>query len=308
MKLATFRDGSRDGQLIVVSRDLTQAHFATGIATRMQQLLDDWNFVSPQLEDLYTALNHGKARHAFAPDPRTLMAPLPRAAQWVQAPGYAAGDAEPGALPALRRAAADSFFGPLDDAPWPADEALDCGAGLAVATGDLAQGASPEAALESVRLLLLCNDWLRPERAPAEAALALSTAFGPVAVTPDELGAAWQHGRVAGTLAVQLNGKPLGRLETGPEMRHPFGTLLAQLAAGRALGAGSLLGSGPVRNADPAHGVACLADKREREAAEHGEPRSGWLQPGDRVRIEFKGRDGHSVFGAIEQRVAAPAG
>jgi fumarylacetoacetate (FAA) hydrolase len=304
MKLATYKDGSRDGQLVVVSRDLAQAHFAVGIATRMQQLLDDWNFISPQLEDVYATLNGGKARHAFAFDPRLAMAPLPRAYQRLEGvPG--------GAATLLQQAAGDASLGATDDAPFADPEAeVDIGPGLAAITGDVAQGSAAAAALEGVRLLMLSNAWVlrRLEAAEREQGAGRlhsrpATAYAPVAVTPDELGEAWQRGRVHLNLSVQLGGKALGLIEAAPAMRAHFGQLIAEAARTRTVRAGSIVDTGTLRNADPARGHPCLADKRTLEAAEHGEARSPWLEDGDVVRIEMKGRDGASIFGAIEQRL-----
>ncbi len=327
MKLATLKDGSRDGQLAVVSRDLASAHFAAGIAGTMQQLLDDWNFLSPQLEDLYTTLNHGKARHAFPFEPRQCMAPLPRAFQWVDASAYLphvervrrARGAEPPATlrddPLMYQGGSDALLGPCDDAVFAsADDGIDYEGELAVVTGDVPMGCAPEAALESVRLLLLANDWTLRERVPAELAKGFgfvqakpATAFAPVAVTPDELGAEWQGGRARLTLLVQRNGRPVARLATGPEMHFDFGTLLAHLARTRRLGAGSIVGGGTVSNADAAAGCACLAEQRALELLADGAARTPWMGEGETVRLEALAGDGHSVFGAIEQRVALAA-
>ncbi len=320
MKLATYKDGSRDGQLVVVSRDLSQAHFATATATRLQQVLDDWNFLSPQLQDLYVTLNHGRARHAFAFDPRLCMAPLPRAYQFVEAAAYPQhqarlGPGEPAAAaPTLVQRASDDFLGAHDDA-WFGAEAwgIDFGAGLAVLTADVAMGASPEQALDGVRLIVLANSWcLRQleadERAGGGPALQSrpAAAFGPVAVTPDELGEAWRGGRAQLTLQSTCNGKRLGLNEAGPEMAWHFGQLIADLAKTRNLRAGAMVGAGTVSNADAAKGHACIAEKRAVEAPDQGQAGTPFLKTGDRVRIEVKGRDGLSLFGAIEQRVGGP--
>lgn len=319
MKLATYHDGSRDGQLVVVSRDLATAHFATGIATRMQQVLDDWNFISPQLEDLSTLLNQGRARHAFAFEPARCMAPLPRAAQWVTGGACAAhwqrlagpAAAVAGGEPLQRRGASDHFLGPVEDLVLPASaQGIDFESGLAVVTGDVPAGMSASSALESVRLLMLACDWVLrddpPARAPAEEPLQarVGTSFSPVAVTPDELGSAWQAGRVALTLHTTCNGRNLGLCEAGPEMAFHFGQLIASVARHRALRAGSLVGTGPVSPADAAKGFHCLAEKRAQEQVEHGEARTAWLQFGDIVRVEMKGPDGHDLFGSIEQNVS----
>jgi fumarylacetoacetate (FAA) hydrolase len=308
MKLATYHDGSRDGQLIVVSRDLALAHYASGIATRLQQVLDDWNFMSPQLEELSQTLNHGKARHAFAFEPAKCLAPLPRAFRWAVGNAYVE---QPDAR--LVDAAADRLLGP-QDAIVCAESGLDLDfeAGLAVVTGDVPAGATPEAALEGVRLLLLANDLHLRARAdhPGPGASRFATAFGPVAVTPDELGPAWSGGRVHLKLDVAVNGKRFGLVDAGAEMRVHFGELIARLARNRALSAGSLVGSGPVHNADPSRGFASIAVKWEMAAgtgadADGATPGAGFMKPGDTLRIDLRGSDGNSVFGAIEQRVVA---
>ena len=327
MKLATYKDGSRDGQLVVVSRDLSTAHYATGTATRLQQVLDDWNFLSPQLQDLYVTLNQGKARHAFAFEPRQCMAPLPRAYQWAEAAAYpnhltlqcqARGEALPEGLrqdPSIRQGGSDDFLGPCDDA-WFGSETwgIDFAAGLAVVTGDVGMGASPEQALDGVRLLMLANAWTLRQLATAELAKGWgwlqskpAAAFSPVAVTPDELGDAWQRGRVHGALQTHRGGQKVGLADTGPEMHWHFGQLIAHLAKTRNLRAGTIVGSGPVSNQDSAKGHSCIADKQAREAIEASAAKTGFMQFGDTLRIEMTGRDGLSLFGAINQRVTGPA-
>lgn len=328
MKLATLKDGSRDGQLVVVSRDGAQAHFANGIATRLQQVLDDWNFLSPQLEDLYTTLNHGKARHAFTFDPRQCMAPLPRAYQWADASAYlthverlwkAKGlalrdDARTELL--MYQGGSDHLLGPCDDAFF-FDEAwgIDFEAELAVITGDIPMGANAEQALDGVRLLTLANDWtlrhLVPHELPKQFGFLQSkppTAFAPLAVTPDELGDAWSGGRLQLPLVSTWNGRKVGLPDAGTGMDFSFGQILAHLARTRPVRAGSLVGSGTVSNADLAKGWGCIAEKRALEVLEGGEARTPFMVFGDTVRIEMKGRDGQSVFGAIEQRVVGPGG
>ncbi|HSI57390.1 MAG TPA: fumarylacetoacetate hydrolase family protein [Ideonella sp.] len=327
MKLATYHDGSRDGQLVVVSRDLASAHYTSGIATRLQQVLDDWNFLSPQLEDLSTTLNHGRARHAFPFEPQKCMAPLPRAYQWVVGSAYlsrvellrkAQGGELPPSLygePLMARGGSDHFDGPCQDAVFASAEAgIDFEAGLAAITGDVAPGTPPAQALEGLRLLMLANDWSLRALLQAEAARGApgcqgwpATAFSPVAVTPDELGEAWQGGRVHLTLQTTLNDRKVGLCEAGPEMSFHFGQLLAHLAKTRALRAGTIVGSGAVGNQDASKGCNSIAERRALETLEHGEPRTPFLQFGDTVRIEMKGRDGLSVFGAIEQTLSDPA-
>ena len=326
MKLATYKDGSRDGQLVVVSRDLGLAHYASGIAGRLQQVLDDWNFLSPQLEDLYLTLNQGRARHAFSFEPRQCMAPLPRAFQWAHAAAWpnhavlrarAAGVAltdDEAIDPPLVQAAGDGFLGPNDVAWFGSDRwGIDFEAGLAVITGDVDSGASESQALDGVRLLVLANAWRLRELPAGEGTPGASplqtrpaTAFGPVAVTPDELGPAWKAGRVQLKLQVRLNGHQIGLCETGPEMALHFGQLIARLGRTRPVRAGSLVGALPVSNDDAARGSCCIADRRAREWLARGEAATGYLVAGDTVRVELTGSNGQSVFGAVEQTVAAP--
>lgn len=321
MKLASYQDGSRDGQLVVVSRDLTQAHYATGIADRLQQVLDDWNFLAPQLQDLYAGLNAGRAPHAFSFDAQRCMAPLPRPRQWLGALAYPShvqrvhgeGVLPPGGLLApLYQGGGERLLGAHEALAVPNARAEpDLGAQLAVVTGEVPQGASPEQALASVRLLVLANAvvlrslWRREaERGLGPLQALPAIAFGPVAVTPDELGEAWHQGRVHLTLQVDCNGRRIGRCEAGSDMGWHFGELLAQAVATRGAGAGTLLGSGPVSNADPAKGCSCLAERRALEVLDGASgPRTPLLGEGDRVRIEMKLRSGQSVFGAIDQVV-----
>ncbi len=292
MKLATLKDGSRDGQLVVVSRDLCSAHFATGIATRLQQVLDDWNFLSPQLEDLQATLEGGKARHAFAFDPRQAMAPLPRACQFAVAAPDAAEAAGEGAAaqaaPELQQRAGDALLGPTDDAVC-ADDAggLRCRAALAAITGDVDAGATPEAALEGVRLLMLAADWAWPQDPAAQPA----AAFGPVAVTPDELGDPWCGGPLRGALAMHVDG--VARAVQSAATAPRFGRLVARLASARRVRTGTIV-------------AACAAP-----AAGQGDAGAA-LHAGQRLRIEWIGGAGATagtgsggVFGVIEQRVVS---
>lgn len=333
MKLATYKDDSRDGQLVVVSRDLSQAAFATASATRLQQVLDDWNFISPQLQDLYVSLNQGRARHAFNFDPRRCMAPLPRAHQRVTGWAYAshalrlnpAGDPAPSSggrssspqmqqvhriqqVHQIQQTGSDDLLGPHDDA-WfgSATWGIDFEAGLAVITGDLDRGASATQGLDSVRLLMLAVDWrLRQLDSASELHSRPGAAFSAVAVTPDELGEGWKAGRLHATLQCVWNGKKVGQCETGPEMAFHFGQLIAHLAKTRRLRAGCIVGSGPVSNADASKGYACIAEKRALEITALGAAKTGFMQLGDRLRVALRSRDGQSVFGEIDQRVTGP--
>ncbi|CAN5767534.1 fumarylacetoacetate hydrolase family protein [soil metagenome] len=323
MKLASYNDGSRDGQLVVVSRDLTTAHFAGGIATRLQQVLDDWNFVSPQLQELSQTLNHGKARHAFPFEPRQCMAPLPRAYQWADGSAFinhvelvrkARGAEVPASFygdPLMYQGGSDDLLGPTADIVCSSTEhGIDFEAEVAVITGDLPMGTTSDAALEGIRLLMLANDVSLRNLIPAELAKGFgfvqskpATAFSPVAVTPDELGAAWQGGRVHLNLESIWNGKRVGLCDAGPEMTFHFGQLIAHLCKTRNVRAGSIVGSGTASNKDWSRGYSCIAEKRAIETIESGAPKTDFMQFGDTIRIEMKGLDGASVFGAIEQAV-----
>ena len=281
MKLATYKDGSRDGQLVLVARDLATAHLAHGIASRLQQVLDDWNFLSPQLQDLYENLNAGRARHAFPFEPASCMAPLPRAYQRVEGGT------------ALQQASGDNLLGPCDEIAWPGDGfGLDVQAQLAVITGDVVRGSSPEQALEGVRLVMLAHCVrLRPLVASAQdlgddlVRGQPAAAFSPVAVTPDELGAAWQEGRIQLSLQGSRNGRKQQACEAGQGLQRSFGQLIARLCSTRPVRAGSIVVSGPV-------------------GASPEQP----LQPGETLRLEMLGVDGKSMFGALNQRVAPAPG
>ena len=335
MKLATYKDGTRDGQLVVVSRDLSTAHYATGIVTRMQQALDDWGFIAPQLQDLYETLNNGKARHAFPFDPALCMAPLPRAFQWVDGSAYLSHvttvrtaldiDLPNDTLqtdPLMSQGSGDSFVGAQADIHC-ANEAmgLDFEAELAVITGDVPMGASADDALEAVRLVALVNDASLRMVAKNELPKGLgyvqskpSTGFSPVAVTLDELGDAWDNGRVRLTLQSTVNGRKMGMCDAGTDMAFHFGQLIAHVSKTRPVRAGAVIGSGAVSNAPIENsgkqewpkGASCLIEKRAIEMLLDGKASTEYLKPGDNVRIEVKGKDGQSVFGAIDQTVVGP--
>jgi fumarylacetoacetate (FAA) hydrolase len=325
MKLATYKDSSRDGQLVVVSRDLTTAHYATGIATRLQQVLDDWGFLSPQLQDLYDTLNQGKARNAFPFEPARCMAPLPRAYQWADGSAFInhvelvrkARNAEVPATfytdPLMYQGGSDDFIGPCDDVVA-ASEAfgIDFEAEIAVITADVPMGATAEQAIDGIRLLMLANDVSLRNLIADELAKGFgfvqskpATAFSPVAVTLDEVGDAWQGGRLHLTLQSTWNGRKVGLCEAGPEMTFHFGQLIAHLCKTRNVRAGSVIGSGTVSNKDWSHGYSCIAEKRAIETIEDGKPKTNFMKFGDTIRIEVKGKDGQSVFGAIDQKIVA---
>jgi fumarylacetoacetate (FAA) hydrolase len=280
MKLATYRDGSRDGQLVLVARDLSTAHLTHGITSRLQQVLDDWNFIAPQLQDLYQQLNAGKLRHAFPFEPASCMAPLPRVYQRVEAGPGTAG---------LHQSSGDNLLGPCEEIPWPGDDlGLVVRPQLAVITGDVLRGISPGQAQDSVRLVMLAHSlWLGRPSVPTTgqdddiARNQLVSAFSPVAVTPDECGAAWQDGRLQLSLQSSRNGVKQAPVDLAQGMKRSWGQLIARLCSTRPVRAGCIVGAGPV-----------------------GSPDLTPLQPGDVLRTEVAGPDHLSLFGALDQRVA----
>jgi fumarylacetoacetate (FAA) hydrolase len=332
LKLATYKDGSRDGQLVVVSRDLATAHYATGIADRLQQVLDDWGFLSPQLQDLYDSLNSGKARHAFPFNPAQCMAPLPRAYQWADGSAYinhvelvrAARKAQvPESFytdPLMYQGGSDDLLGPCDDVVV-REEAygIDFEAEVAVITGDIPMGSTAEQALDGIRLVMIANDVSLRNLIPAELAKGFgflqskpATAFAPVAVTLDELGDAWQQGRLHLTLQCSWNGRKVGMCEAGPEMTFHFGQLIAHICKTRNVRSGSIVGSGTVSNkgvpgangrTEWPKGYSCIAEKRAIETIQDGQPSTEFMRFGDTIRIEMRGKDGQSLFGAIDQKI-----
>ncbi|MDH4449806.1 MAG: fumarylacetoacetate hydrolase family protein [Rhodoferax sp.] len=334
MKLACYHDGSRDGQLVVVSKDLTQAHYATHIAHRLQQVLDDWNYLAPALEEVYTQLNHGHARHAFAFDPAMCQAPMSRVYQCLQ------GDAYPSHRHVVAQAqghvdgAASLPWSPVaqgvgDDLRGPHAEIacinpawqLDFAVNLAVITGEVPLGCSPDRALDAVRLLALANHTLR-RHDPAQPTQAwtpfqqhLATAWAPVVVTPDEVRPAWDQGRLHLQVQTTLNGRKVGMCDLGDGMQVHFGALLAHAAVARRLRSGTLLLSGTVSHAGVVkgdrtqwpQGYCSIAEKRGMEVLLDGQAQTAYLAPGDTLRVEVKGPQGASMFGAIAQEVVEVA-
>ena len=337
MKLATYKDGSRDGQLVVVSRDLGTAHYATGVASKLQQALDDWGFISPQLQDLYDQLNSGRAPHAFPFDPAQCMAPLPRAYQWADGSAYinhvelvrkARNSEVPESFytdPLMYQGGSDDFIGPRDDVVVPSEAmGIDFEAEIAVITGDVKMGTNADQALDGIRLVMIANDVSLRNLIPAELAKGFgffqskpATAFSPVAVTLDELGDAWEQGRLNLVVQSTWNGRKVGMCDAGPEMTFHFGQLIAHIAKTRNVRAGSIVGSGTVSNkgvtdangrTEWPKGYSCIAEKRCIETIQDGKPSTEFMKFGDTIRIEVKGKDGASLFGAIDQTIAAPAG
>lgn len=333
MKLATLKDGTRDGKLVVVSRDLTRATEAFNIASSLQTALDDWAHLSPRLADLASQLEHG-AVPSFRFHEHDCASPLPRAYQWADGSAYvnhvelvrkARGAEMPESFwtdPLMYQGGSDSFLGPRDPVIM-ADEAwgIDMEGEVAVVTGDVPMGAATQDARSLIRLVMLVNDVSLRGLIPADLAKGFgffqskpSSAFSPVAVTPDELGDAWDGAKLHLPLQVDLNGKPFGRADAGDDMTFDFGQLIAHAAKTRPLAAGSIIGSGTVSNKGEdgsagkpvsagGRGYSCIAELRMIETIRDGKPKTAFLRFGDEVRIEMLDRKGHSIFGAIEQKV-----
>lgn len=326
MKLATLADGSRDGRLAVVSRDLTRAAPAATIAPTLQAALDDWARARPALEALASELEAGRDGE-FAFDPARALAPLPRAYHWVDGSAYvnhvelvrkARGATMPESFwtdPLVYQGGSDDLLPPTADAPFASEDwGIDLEGEVAVITDDVPMGVDATAAREHIQLIMLVNDWSLRNLIPNELAKGFgfyqskpATAFSPVAVTPDELGPAWKDGKVHLPLTVHLNGELFGRPNAGVDMTFDFGQLIAHAAKTRRLGAGSIVGSGTVSNRDRTAGSTCLAERRMLETLEQGRPRTSFLSFGDRVRIEMFDDHGDSIFGAIDQRVVKAA-
>jgi len=304
MKLATLNDGSRDGQLAVVSRDLKTAHIADGIAPSLQAALDDWAFIAPQLAALYDELNAGRTRRPFDFDPARCMAPLPRAYQWADGSAYVDQIAED---PLMYQGGSDDFLGPMDEIVLAHEEwGIDFEAEVAVITGDVKMGATPDEANGQIRLLMLANDVSLRKLEGLQSKPA--TSFSPVAVTPDELGDAWRGGKVHLPLRSTWNERLVGQPDAGVDMVFNFPQLIAHLCKTRNVRAGSIVGSGTVSNKDASRGYSCIAEQRCLETIEFGQPVTQFMRFGDTIRIEMLDEKGKSVFGAIEQKVVRPAG
>lgn len=324
MKLATLREGGRDGTLVVVRRDGAIFARAAGIAPTLQAALDDWERAAPALEELAGHLATGRA--AGEPlDPRRLSSPLPRAYEWIDGSAFlnhvllvrkARGQAPPETLttdPLVYQGGSGVLLGPTDDLPLvDFEDGLDFEAEVCVVLGDTPRGTRPEDAGACVRLLMLANDVTLRNLIPAELAKGFgffiskpATAFSPFAVTPDELGDAWAGGRLHQRVRSTYNGALVGDPDAGPEMHFSFHQLIAHVTRTRALCAGTILGSGTVSNADRARGISCLAERRAQEMIDLGRAKTPYMKEGDTIAIEVLGDDGTSVFGRIEQRVVA---
>jgi len=323
MKLATLKQGGRDGTLVVVSRDLSKAVIAADIAPTLQAALDDWDRAAPRLNTRFERLMNGESDEAFELDVAGLAAPLPRAYQFVDGSAYlphvervrkARGAEVPESFftdPLMYQAVSDGFLGPLDDIAM-ADPSwgIDFESEIGVITDDVAMGASPEQCAEHIQLVTILNDVSLRNLIPGELAKGFGflqskprSALAPVVATPDELGEAWRDSKLHRPLLTHLNGELFGRPEAGEDMQFSFAELLAHAAKSRPLAAGTLLGSGTIANQETSRGASCLAEKRMLEIIANGEPETPFMQFGDRVRIEMLDAQRQSYFGAIEQQV-----
>lgn len=334
MKLASLK-GGRDGHLVVVSEDLAWCADARHIVPTLQGALDDWDRVEPQLRNLSVDLEHGVIpRERF--HERDAASPLPRAYQWADGSAYvnhvalvrqARGAEMPDSFwhdPLMYQGGSDGFLGPRDPIPL-GDEGWGCDmeAEVVVVTGDVPMSASASEARDAIRLVGLTNDVSLRGLIPAELAKGFgffqskpASAFSPVFVTPDALGKRWNGGKLNGALCVDLNGQPFGRADAGIDMTFDFGSLIAHAAKTRALGAGTIIGSGTVSNrgidggpgkpvAQGGLGYSCIAEVRTVETIQTGTATTPFLKAGDRVKIWMEDEKHHPIFGVIEQDVTA---
>jgi fumarylacetoacetate (FAA) hydrolase len=306
-----------------VSRDLRRATAVPHIATTLQSALDDWPRCGPRLQQAFEQLERGNDRGAFPFDPHKVAAPLPRAYQWLDGSAYvnhvelvrkARGAEMPPSFwtdPLVYQGGSDDLLGATQDVPIPSEDfGIDLEAEVAVIVDDVPMGVSPEQARTHIKLIMLVNDWSLRNLTGPELAKGFgfyqskpATAFSPVALTPDELGDAWDGGKVKLPLVSHINGELFGRPNAGVDMTFDFPQLIAHAARTRRLCAGSIMGSGTVSNVDRSSGSSCLVEKRTLEQIGDGQPRTPYLKFGDRVRIEMFDAQGRSLFGAIDQKV-----
>lgn len=322
MKLATLKNGTRDGQLVVVSKDLNKATMVDSIARTLQAALDDWASIAPQLQTVYEKLNASEIADAIIFQQSDCESPLPRAYQWADGSAYvnhielvrkARGAEMPENFwhdPLMYQGGSDSFIGPHDDVPLQSEEyGIDLEAELAVITDDVPMAITAESAEKHIKLVMLVNDISLRALIPGELGKSFgffqskpSSSFSPVAVTPDELDDAWQDGKVHLPLVSHINGALFGKPDAGVDMTFNFPTLVAHAAKTRPLGAGAIIGSGTISNYDRSRGSSCLAEVRMLETIADGKPNTSFFKFGDQVRIEMFNQNGDSIFGSIDQR------
>jgi fumarylacetoacetate (FAA) hydrolase len=323
MKLASLKAPSRDGSLVVVSRDLSLCTAAPDIAATLQSVLDDWNGLAPRLEKVYEALNAGSRKDAKPFDAAQAAAPLPRAYQFADGSLYTSHMELMSAWrkipvsqifleePFVYQGCSDELLGARDPIERGADDwGLDFEAEIAIVTDAVPARTTAAAAGDHIKLVMLCNDISLRNLIPRELSKEFGfyqskppSAFSPVAVTPDELGASWTGNLVKLPLITTYNGAEFGRPNAGGETVFGFRDIIAHLTKTRSLGPGTIIGSGTVSNRDRSVGSSCLAERRVIETLESGNAISRWMKVGDRVRIEMLDEQGRSIFGAIEQDV-----
>ena len=323
MKLATLKNNTRDGQLIVVSRNLEKALIVSDVADTLQNALDNWEVALPKLTALYDALNKGEAVNSFNFDQSMCESPLPRAYQWADGSAYVnhvelvrkARNAEmPETFwtdPLMYQGGSDAFIGPRDDIKVASESyGIDFESEVAVITDDVPMGSPVEHSSKHIKLLMLVNDVSLRNLIPGELAKGFgffaskpSSAFSPVAVTPDELGSAWDGSKLHLPLTTHLNGDLFGQPNCGVDMTFDFPTIVSHAAKTRPLSAGCIVGSGTISNYDRSAGSSCLAEKRMLEIIANGQPSTEFMKFGDNVRIEMFDETGASIFGAIDQTV-----
>ena len=323
MKLGSLKEGGRDGTLIVVSRDLTRAVKASGIATTLQAALDDWSNAAPRLNALSEALNEGRAENAFALDVTALASPLPRAYEFVDGSAYlphvarvrrARGAEVPESFytdPLMYQATSSGFYGPREPILAISEEwGIDLEAEVVVVTDDVPMGVPAADAARHIQLVGLVNDVSLRNLIPNELAKGFGflqskprSALSPVLATPDELGVAWRDNKLHLPMRTWINDAWFGEAEAGVDMQFSFAELVAHAAKTRPLAAGTIVGSGTIANEDTGKGASCLAEQRTVETLRDGKPSTPFLKFGDRVRIEVTDTEGKSLFGAIEQTV-----
>ncbi|MGS0683448.1 fumarylacetoacetate hydrolase family protein [Shewanella sp. 125m-7] len=323
MKLASYDNGRRDGQLMLVSKDLSKAVAVPAIAHTMQQLMDAWDLLNPQLVELYDALNLGMMDNAVDFEESKCLSPLPRAYQWADGSAYvnhvelvrkARGAQMPETFwtdPLVYQGGSDCFIAPKADIALASEEwGIDFESEIAVITDDVPMGVTASNAEKHIKLLMLVNDVSLRNLIPGELAKGFgffqakpSSSFSPVAVTPDELNDKWQDAKVHLPLITHLNSELFGRPNAGVDMTFNFSQLVSHVAKTRPLGAGAIIGSGTISNYDRSAGSSCLAETRMLETIADGKPSTSFMRFGDRVRIEMLDENNNSIFGSIDQQV-----
>ncbi len=323
MKLGSLKEGGRDGTLIVVSRDLSKAVRATGVAPTLQRALEDWSNLAPRLNALSDALNDGSADGVFDVDMRALAAPMPRAYEFVDGSAYlphvarvrrARGAEVPESFyvdPLMYQAVSAGFLGPRDPVKVVSEDyGIDLEAEVVVITDDVPMAVTPEGAVAHIQLVGLINDVSLRNLIPGELAKGFGfvqskprSTLSPVFVTLDELGEHWRDNKLHLPLLSHVNGEWFGAPEAGVDMQFDFAQLVAHVAKTRPLSAGTIVGSGTVANEDTTLGASCFAEQRTVETLRDGKPSTPFMSFGDSVRIEMLDRDGVSIFGAIEQHI-----